>query len=100
MHAPIFACARDIANGVDEEHVKKWYIFFLSMTVCLVQVKDKEREVKAPFEAIGRCCRCLDQLLDARTHQEHPVCLPPKRRETFGRVGEIGSPNRARAILP
>ena len=52
MHAPIFACARDIANGVDEERVKKWYNFFLSITVCLVQVKDRQREAKAPFEAI------------------------------------------------
>ncbi len=47
MHAPIFACARDIKAGKDEDAIKKWRTFFLSVTVCLVRVSDLMREVKA-----------------------------------------------------
>ncbi len=110
MHAPIFACARDILSGADEEHVKKWHTFFLTMTVCLLRVEEKDREVKAPFEATGRCCRCLvssgtpepikNNRYGCSADSSRELELVGNRRETFGRLWAIGSPNRARAITP
>ena len=65
VHAPLLACARDIAKGATEDRVQKWRTFFLSVSFKFVVVPAEDRFFKAvnarnkicsDYAALARTC--------------------------------------------